>query len=239
MSSTETYFRTATVGGFHKQDVMDYITSANKEYQEKTAELTRQTEQAQREHAEMAEQLAAAEAERDEAVAECRQLTAELARCVTTLDTTKRELADLRKKQEETAAQLAELNARLPGLEQDAKAYAQVKDRVTAIEAETRRRAQEEAERTEVQTARLRSELEGWLERVQSTYQSLRTKVSATVTQLTDELDRSRTVLNEADDSFRAHDEALNALLQSESRPVSVAFPDPLPLEEDVGENNV
>ena len=100
MSNTGNHFRTVTFGGFHKQDVLDYITSANQEYREKTAELKRRTEQAEQAHAELTERLAASEAERTKAVSEVKRLSTELAQRAGALETAERELSALRAEHE-------------------------------------------------------------------------------------------------------------------------------------------
>ena len=79
---------------------------------------------------------------------------------------------------------------------------------------------------------KIRSELEGWLRRVQGTYQHLRTDVSATVTHLAGELDRGKKTLEEAVPTFRQHDEALAALLECERSITGPKAPEPLPLDD-------
>ena len=42
MNENEFQFRTAALGGFHKQDVLRYLERSAKEHREKTAELERE-----------------------------------------------------------------------------------------------------------------------------------------------------------------------------------------------------
>ena len=45
MSATELQFRTATFGGFQKQDVLSYIESSNQTHVEKLAQLQRERDE--------------------------------------------------------------------------------------------------------------------------------------------------------------------------------------------------
>lgn len=60
-------------------------------------------------------------------------------------------------------ARLAELEEKLPGLEEDAAAYAALKDRTATIELEAHRKAQETVEQAQARAAKTRSEIESWL----------------------------------------------------------------------------
>ena len=236
MSSSEHHFRTVAFGGFHKQDVLNYIASANKENQERIANLQQQAKQAQQEQEAMAEKLGSAESARQKNAAECERLSTALTQRTTALERAERELTALKTEHEKAAARLAELEEMLPRLEEDAAAYAALKDRTATIELEAHRTAQETVEQAQAQAAKFRSDLEAWLRRVQSAYQHLRTDVSATVTHLTGELERGKKALEEAAPAFRQHDEALAALLDCERGMTGCKAPEPLPLDEQEGE---
>ena len=233
MSNTGNRFRTVAFGGFHKQDVLDYITSSSKEYQNQIAGLKEQAESAQREREELAEKAESAEAARQERAAECERLSAALTERTAALEQAERELAALKAEHETASARLAELEEKLPGLEEDATAYAALKDRTATIELEAHRKAQETMEEATAQAAKIRSELESWLRRVQSGYQHLRTDVSATVTHLTGELERGKKTLEETVPVFQQYDEALTEILKCERVSVGPKAPEPLPLEEE------
>ena len=236
MSGSDNYFRTAAFGGFHKQDVMDYITAANKEYQERTADLKQKAETAQKEREALAGKYESAEAARKKNAAECERLSEVLAQRTAALEQAEKELAALKAEQEKASARLAELEEKLPCLEEDAAAYAALKDRTATIELEAHRKAQETVEQARAQAAKVRSELEGWLRRVQSTYQHLRTDVSATVNHLSGELERGKKALEETVPAFQQHDQALTALLECERGAAGPKAPEPLPLDEQEGE---
>lgn len=249
MSDTGTHFRTVALGGFHKQDVLDYITAASRENQEQSAGLKQAAEQARQERAEMAGKLEAAEAGRKQNAAECERLSGILAQRTTALEQAERDLAALKAEHEELLTRVAGLEEKLPHLEAGCAAYDALKDRMATIELEAHRKAKETMEQAErdaeevrgsaqAEAAKLRSDLEGWLDRVQSGYQRLRTDLSATVTHLTGELERGRTALKESGGAFQQYDEALNALLHCEHRSESVPAPEPLPLVEEMEEGD-
>lgn len=237
MSSNENYFRTVAFGGFHKQDVLNYITTSNKENQEKSASLKLQVETAVNEKAELEEKFESAEAARKKNAAECERLSDLLAQRTTALEQAEKELSALKKEYEKAAARLAELEEKVPKLEEDAAAYAALKDHTATIELESHRKAQEIVEQAQAQAAKVRNELEGWLRRVQSGYQHLRTDVSATVSHLINELERGHKTLEEVVPAFKQHDEALAALLECEHTCAGPKAPEPLPLEEEVEEH--
>lgn len=226
MSNTGNRFRTVAFGGFHKQDVLNYITSSSKEYQDQIAGLKEKAESARREREELAEKAESAEAARQERAAECERLSA-------ALEQAQRELTALKAEHEKASARLGELEERLPGLEEDATAYAALKDRTATIELEAHRKAQETVEQAKAQAAKTRGELESWLRRVQSGYQRLRTDVSATVTHLTGELERGKKSLEEAMPAFQQYDKTLAELLECERAAAGPKAPEPLPLEEE------
>ena len=232
MSNTGNQFRTVAFGGFHKQDVLNYITTSSKEQQDRSADLQQQLDRVQQERDELAKKYESTEEARAKNAAECERLSEVLTERTTALDVTGRELADLKAAHEALSARLAELEARLPSLEEDAAAYNALKDRTATIELEAHRKAQETVDQAQAQSAKIRNELDGWLRRVQSTYQHLRTDMAAAVSQLSGELERGVKALNEIPETFRQHDETLSALMESE-RANGPKAPEPLPLDEE------
>ena len=230
MSNQENRFRTVAFGGFHKQDVLNYITSASKDYQDQSVDLKQKAETAQKERDALAEKYEAAEAARKKSAADCERLSATLTERTNALERAERELSALKEEHEKTVTRLAELDEKLPRLEADAEAYAALKDHTATIELEAHRKAQETVDQAQAQSAKIRNELDGWLRRVQSTYQHLRTDMTAAVNQLSGELERGVKALNEIPETFRQHDETLSALMESE-RAAGPKAPEPLPLD--------
>ena len=236
MSTTGDHFRTVAFGGFHKQDVLNYITSFSKENQEQNSSLKQQAESALKEREELAEKYETAEAARKKNAAECERLSATLTERTTALEQAEKDLAALKAEHEKAAARLAELEERLPKLEEDSAAYSALKDHTATIELEARRKAQETLDQAQTQADKMRAEIEGWLRRVQGSYQHLRSDLSATVAHLSGELERGQKALEGAADALSQHDETLAAMMDCEKTPAGPKAPEPLPLEEQVAE---
>lgn len=232
MSANAEHFRTVAFGGFHKQDVLNYITNAAREKQAESSALKKQAEDVLEEKAQLEEQYNIADAAWKESAAECERLSALLTQRTAALEKAERELAELKSEHTRCAARLAEVEEKLPALEADSAAYSELKDHTATIEMEAHCKAQEIVDQAQSQAVRIRGELEGWLRRVQSGYQRLRTDVGATVTHLTGELERGCKTLGETVSAFAQHDAALIQLLESEKRENGPQAPDPLPLEE-------
>lgn len=232
MSNQENRFRTVAFGGFHKQDVLNYITSTSKDYQDQSVDLKKQAESATKERNELAAKYETAEAARKKYAADCERYSATLTERTDALTRAELLLAELKTELESKSARLAELEARLPQLEADAEAYAVLKDHTATIELEAHRKAQEIVDQAQSQSAKIRNDLDGWLRRVQNTYQHLRTDMTAAVHQLSGELERGVKALNEIPETFRQHDETLSDLMESE-RATGPKAPEPLPLDEE------
>ena len=230
MSNQENRFRTVAFGGFHKQDVLNYITSASKDYQDQSVDLKKKVESLQSERDALAEKYAAAEETRKKYAIDCERYSTTLTERTDALTRAERELSALKEAHEQAVARLAELEKKLPQLEADAGAYATLKDHTATIELEAHRKAQETIDQAQIQSAKIRNELESWLRRVQNTYQHLRTDMAAAVNQLSGELERGVKALNEIPETFRQHDETLSELMECE-RSVGPKAPEPLPLD--------
>ena len=232
MSNQENRFRTVAFGGFHKQDVLNYITSASKDYQDQSADLKKMADTAVKEREELAAKYEAAEAARKKYAADCERYSIDLTERTEALTRAELLLAQIKAELEEKSARLAQLEEKMPRLEDDAQAYAALKDRTATIELEAHRKAQEIVDQAQTQAARIRNELDGWLRRVQNTYQHLRSDMTAAVHQLSGELERGARALNEIPETFRQHDETLSELMESE-RANGPKAPEPLPLDEE------
>ncbi len=216
MSNTGNHFRTVMFGGFHKQDVLNYITQASMQHQERDAGLIQSAEQMQAELDALTEKYENAEAARKKNAADCERMSEALSQRTIELEEVMRELNALKAEHERASARLAEVEEVLPELQEGAQAYAELKDHTATIEMEAHRKAQQILDQAQEKSARIRSDLEEWMRRVNNAYQRLRTDVSATVSHVSGELERGLKALNDAAPAFRQHDETLNALLVSE-----------------------
>ena len=206
MKDQENRFRTVAFGGFHKQDVLNYIMSSSKDYTDQSTDMKKRAESAENERDELARKYDSAESARKKYAADCERLSETLTERTDALTQAELTLSELKAELEEKSARLAELEAH--------------------------RKAQETVDQAQAQAAKIRGELEAWLRRVQNGYQHLRTDMTATVTHLSGELERGLQALNAAPETFRQYDEALVALMESEKISFGPKAPEPLPLDE-------
>ena len=155
-------FRNAALGGFNRQDVLDYLEKTAAENTQKQQELEKQLEQQNQE----LEQLRRRSGELEEREAifgrDRDSLTRELEQAK----------AALQESQQREKAQGAELNqlrqerdrlrARVAALEPDAAAYAAVKDRTAGMELQAHCRAHAVQEQADQQARQVRRQMEQW-----------------------------------------------------------------------------
>lgn len=230
MSATELQFRTATFGGFQKQDVLSYIESSNQAHVEKLAQLQRERDELAAEKESLAAQAGQAKEQAETLATEKESLTAQLDQTRKEAEALRAQLDQARRETEETAARLADANARLTQAEPDAAAYQQVKDRTAGIELEAHCRAQEIQREAEEKVRRAHTEVEQWLHKVQAGYDLLRSDMDGAISRTGQELDKLRQMLEQLSSNFSSQDEHLHKLAQDCAD--QFAPPAPLPLDE-------
>ena len=174
-------FRGSAFGGFNRKDVINYITTAAAEQNEKVellnkqlADMTAQRDEAQQ-RANRAEQtLAAMTGERDD----CRRQAQETAEQANRLPALEAELEQLRR--------------RVAELEPDAAAYVAIKERAAGIELEAHQRAQSIVNQANAQADQVRQQTRQWVLGVRREYDELRGLVETTVSHAAGDLDRVR-----------------------------------------------
>ena len=174
-------FRGSAFGGFNRKDVINYITTAAAEQNEKVellnkqlADMTAQRDEAQQ-RANRAEQtLAAMTGERDD----CRRQAQETAEQANRLPALEAELEQLRR--------------RVAELEPDAAAYVAIKERAAGIELEAHQRAQSIVNQANTQADQVRQQTRQWVLGVRREYDELRGLVETTVSHAAGDLDRVR-----------------------------------------------
>lgn len=197
-------FRNATLGGFNRQDVMDYLEYSAKQHSRELEQVNAQLTEACGEVEQLRQQVTQL---REEA----RQAKEALER-VTTDQQVAQEQSDLvdtlRSENERLRAQASRAQA-------DAEAYAAIKERTASIELEAHRRAQTIVDEAQVQAEQVRKELGLWLERVERDYYDLRAQVGTTVTQASSELERVRQGLDNISLCMQNQHSALDRLMQT------------------------
>lgn len=215
-------FRSATFGGFNRQDVLTYLETTSKEHNQKQEALQQQLEELQVGHdaalqelealrqqvARLESDLKQAQADQDEARRSLEQVNAELSAARTLQTQTARDLetaqADAQRWQQ-SAAQL----------EPDAQLYRAVKERTAGVELEAHRRAQAIQEEANAQALQLHRNMEQWLAKVSKEYDALRSQVEATVSHAAAQLDRAGQSLNQVTTLLGEQDMALESLTQA------------------------
>lgn len=232
MSATELQFRTATFGGFQKQDVLSYIESSNQAHVEKLEQLQRERDELAAEKDELTTQARQAENQVQTLTREKEDLSAQLAQARKEAEELRRALDEQKAQLAQTDARLSDANARLAQAEPAAAAYEQVKDRTAGIELEAHCRAQEVQQAAEEKVQRAHTEVEQWLHKVKAGYDLLRSDMDGAISRTTQELDKVHQMLEQLSCHFDSQDEHLRKLSQDCVSEFAPPAPEPLPLNE-------
>ena len=211
---SEQQFRTVAFGGFHKQDVLNYVETSSRQHREKVAVLNRNLEEARKAASEAEKKAADAAVREEELSARAEALAAELKEKSDALDAIRAELEEKTARLVRVEEELSAAQSRLSRSEADAEAYAGVKDRVAGIELDAHYRAQAVQAEAEKKAQETREQVSQWLTRVEAGYDRLRTDVDATISHASGELERVARSLEYITAEFAEHDTALEKLLQ-------------------------
>lgn len=211
---SEQQFRSVAFGGFHKQDVLNYMEISSRQHQDRISALTRDLEEARLAGAEAQKKAADAAIREEELSARAKALAAELKEKSDALDALRAQLEEKSALLIRSEEALSAAQSRLSRSEADAEAYAGVKDRVAGIELGAHFRAQSVQAEAERKARETREQVEQWLSRVAAGYDRLRTDVDATISHASGELDRVARSLEHLTAEFAEHDSALEKLLR-------------------------
>lgn len=219
----EQQFRSAMLGGFQRQDVLNYIESSIKEHSAKVEALQKELDEARAARTALETEKNELRSQYAVTVSKLEAVTATSDRCAATLEEQTARLAQL---EDENST----LRARLEELEPQANAYQAVKDRAAGIELEAHIRAQaaEGAARERVKATK--AEVEKWIMKLQAEYEHLRLDVDATISHAVGELGKVEKTLEGISTGFSDHDAELERLLQSYRQP---QVPAPLKVDGD------
>lgn len=226
-------FRNAAVGGFNRQDVLDYLEKTAAENTQKQQELEKQLEK-QNQELEQLRRRASELEERESIFQRDREnLNRELEQTKTVLqDSRTREKAQ-GEELEQLRRERDSLRARVAALEPDAAAYAAVKDRTAGMELQAHCRAHAVQEQAEQQARQVRRVMEQWLRQMQGQYDQLRSQVEATVSHAADELGKAGKCLDQVNQLLGDQEVALEGIIQDYHETDPDQAPAPVPLEED------
>ena len=199
-------FRSTPFGGFHRQDVLDYIEQLTQEHQETRQRLERQRDEAQ-----------AALAQAEDALGQAQRQQAAEATAQTTLE---ERLAQTQAELENTAAALvqvreekAALEEKLRALEPEAASWQRLRDTAGDIEVAAHERAQVTLQAARDQAAEIRAQGTRWAQDLQARCLGLQEDLHAAVTNAERELDGARAAFSQAEDHMAQVREALEGLI--------------------------
>lgn len=169
-------FRTA-LAGFHREDVLNYITKAAQTHNREAEELNRELERERQARQELEGQLDSLRSEQGSAAAEEARVRASLEEATRTLTQVRGELAQAERALADVRAELAARQEQVAQLEPMARKYEQLKDRVATVELDAHRKAQATVDEAQAQADSLRTETREWLRSVVGHYDGLRREV--------------------------------------------------------------
>lgn len=205
MSEPMYQFRTATFGGFQKQDVQAYLEKSAKEHQEQLEQLRRELSEERSARAGDAADYDGLRSAAGAIKEENETLRAQLAQ----KDTALREVMA---RCEALENQLTGVQVELERLGPAAASYEAIKNRTASIELEAHGRAQIIEEESRKKAQKTKEELLDWVDRMQNSYVRLRSDMDDAVARLIKELQLSESKIESAIDGFSDYDAALNAL---------------------------
>lgn len=214
MNSDELQFRTATLGGFNKQDVLNYIEMILQEHSVKLEAAEKAREELVQERDTLKEEAALTGRTQEGLKRQVEALRERLEKMAQELDQTKQELEQEREGRENSELRVLELEERLSKAEPAAAAYESVKDRTAGIELEAHHRAKKVEEAAKEQVKATKEELERWIQTSRLEYDCLRGEVETAVSQAAKELDQVGERLQKLTSVFVGQDAALEKLLK-------------------------
>lgn len=199
-------FRSAAFGGFHRQDVLDYLEKITRDHQAKTEELTQALDQ---------EKTARTGAEEEN-----QTLRTQLDEAVSARDALEEELAQVKQRLEEATTALtraeeraAELSQRVGALEPGAKSWQRLKDTAGDIEVSAHERAQITVQTARAQAAQLRAEGVRWVLEIQDRCDRLKRELRTAIHAAQQELDGVQTSFDQAQEDMEGIQSALSDLV--------------------------
>lgn len=226
-------FRNATLGGFNKQDVLDYLELITKEHAAQTQSLQEQLDQALAQCSELNEQATQQSSQVQQLSQENQQLQQTVAQLQEQLNRAQADASTLRTQLSQKEQERIALQQQVDKLAPDATAYAAVKDRTAGMELDAHRRAQGVLDQAQEEAAQLQAQMLQWLSKVNRQYSDLRSQLDCAVSHAAGELTKAEALLEEVTRSMEEQDSALESLEQTfgKCEPLN-KVPAPMPIPE-------
>ena len=202
MSEQNGQFRSAAFGGYHRQDVLDYIetmTTEKNDLEKQRREAAEGRDKAESELAACREALLTAEEEKEAMRSELEKLRGEL----------EERTASLSQAEERIAALQEQVEQLKPGAE----SWNYIKDRAGDIEISAHERAQVTIRNANEQAAEIHAEGVKWVKEIQSGCGQLQDDLKTSICAAEAELDGIRSSFSRAEEEMQGFRQALSALL--------------------------
>ena len=200
-------FRSAAFGGFHRQDVLDYLEKLTKEKQELASQLEKETEARARaeERLTQAEDAARGSKEAQEAMGgELEYLRGEL----------EARSAALAKAEDEIKVLRAQVEDYRPGAE----SWEHIKEQAGSIEVSAHERAQVTIRDAREQVSSIRAEGSRWVMDLQAESDRLQTALKACIRDAEKQLDAAKQAFRDAEQSMTGYQSSLAGLVSEIER---------------------
>lgn len=232
-------FRSAAIGGFNKQDVLDFLEAqakqtaqAQQELQGRLEESERQGENLRRELDEANRQLEAVRRALEEAGQAREELAGQLERANEAASGSRQEASRLAGELEQARRERDEMRAQRDAVWPDAQAYIELKERTAGVELEAHRRAQAIQAKAEEDAQKARRQVEQWLKRMGREYDALCTQVETTVSHAASELEKAGAGLERLNELMSGQGTALEGVRRAYDE-TNLGRPEaPMPIDE-------
>ncbi len=229
-------FRNSAIGGFHKQDVLDYLEQMAQNHRNQLQSVQDELNQVQEqrrlmleEESDLKSQVAQMKQENQKYMQATAHAQEKLEECQAANENLRKQLAE----SEETRCQLMSL---VEKLRPAAEAYQAIKERSAGVELDAHRRAQGVLDQARADANHLQSQVGQWLKRVEEDYADMRRQIDAAVQQAGREMEKVTAHLNTISQQLGEQDSAFSGLEKAYSQyPLTkdkVPAPMPIPEEE-------
>lgn len=232
-------FRSAAIGGFNKQDVLDFLEAqakqtaqAQQELQGRLEESERQGENLRRELDEANRQLEAVRRALEEAGQAREELAGQLEWANEAASGSRQEASRLAGELRQARRERDEMRAQRDAVWPDAQAYIELKERTAGVELEAHRRAQAIQAKAEEDAQKARRQVEQWLKRMGREYDALCTQVETTVSHAASELEKAGAGLERLNELMSGQGTALEGVRRAYDE-TNLGRPEaPMPIDE-------
>lgn len=163
-----------SMGGFNRQDVMEYIAQADSAWRKRTDALEGELRELREQQGVMEEALQSLRTENGSVSAEEARMRASLEESTRMLARVRGELSQAETKLAAAKGELSRLQAQVAELEPMAKGYEDLKERVAMIDLEAHKQAQAVMDEAQARSEELRQQGRQWVEGLLGQYDQLR-----------------------------------------------------------------